>query len=655
MLKEIKNYDLTQMANAIRALTIDAVEKANSGHPGMPLGMADVATILFSRFIKFDPSDPKWIDRDRFVLSAGHGSMLLYAISYLVGYKDCSIDQIKKFRQLGSKTAGHPEYGLLKSIETTTGPLGQGLANAVGMAIAEKILNAKYGNIIDHKTWVIVGDGCLMEGISQEAISIAGHLKLKKLIVLYDDNEISIDGPTKLTCSDDQKKRFEASNWNTINVDGHNYKSIEDGIFKSQKSEKPTLIICKTQIGFGSPNKSGKETSHGAPLGYKESKLTKEKLKWNFKEFEIPKKIKRKWEIVGEKGKKKRVNWQKKYKENTKYQNLIKEFKERNFKRTKSTISFLNKMVKENSNEATRKSSQKAIEFLSNSVNNFLGGSADLTGSNLTKTKHSISNSKIFNYIHYGVREHLMAAAMNGIAVHGGFIPYGGTFLVFSDYCKNSIRLSAMMKKRVIYVFTHDSIGLGEDGPTHQPIEHLAGLRAIPNLLVLRPCDAIETFEAWEIAIESRKTPSAIILSRQALPLMRRNVKKNLSKKGGYFINFHKSAKITLVASGSEVSIGSQVQEILSKDSIYSNLVSVPSIELLNLQNKNYVNKILGKKPRVIIEAASSYSWYKFLRKDDMIFSINSFGESGKGKDLFKFFGFDPNEISKKIKRTFFK
>ncbi len=655
MLKEIKNYDLTQMANAIRALTIDAVEKANSGHPGMPLGMADVATILFSRFIKFDPSDPKWIDRDRFVLSAGHGSMLLYAISYLVGYKDCSIDQIKKFRQLGSKTAGHPEYGLLKSIETTTGPLGQGLANAVGMAIAEKILNAKYGNIIDHKTWVIVGDGCLMEGISQEAISIAGHLKLKKLIVLYDDNEISIDGPTKLTCSDDQKKRFEASNWNTINVDGHNYKSIEDGIFKSQKSEKPTLIICKTQIGFGSPNKSGKETSHGAPLGYKESKLTKEKLKWNFKEFEIPKKIKRKWEIVGEKGKKKRVNWQKKYKENTKYQNLIKEFKERNFKRTKSTISFLNKMVKENSNEATRKSSQKAIEFLSNSVNNFLGGSADLTGSNLTKTKHSISNSKIFNYIHYGVREHLMAAAMNGIAVHGGFIPYGGTFLVFSDYCKNSIRLSAMMKKRVIYVFTHDSIGLGEDGPTHQPIEHLAGLRAIPNLLVLRPCDAIETFEAWEIAIESRKTPSAIILSRQALPLMRRNVKKNLSKKGGYFINFHKNAKITLVASGSEVSIGSQVQEILSKDSIYSNLVSVPSIELLNLQNKNYVNKILGKKPRVIIEAASSYSWYKFLRKDDMIFSINSFGESGKGKDLFKFFGFDPNEISKKIKRTFFK
>ncbi len=655
MLKKIEVNDFEQMANAIRALTIDAVEKAESGHPGMPLGMADVASVLFSKFIKFDPSDPNWIDRDRFVLSAGHGSMLLYAISYLVGYKDCTINQIKKFRQLGSKTAGHPEYGLLKSIETTTGPLGQGLANAVGMAIAEKILNAKYGNIINHKTWVVVGDGCLMEGISQEAISIAGHLKLNKLVALYDDNEISIDGPTNLTCSDDQKQRFEASNWNTINVDGHNYQSIEKGILQSLKSNKPTLIICKTKIGFGSPNKSGKESSHGSPLGEEESKLTKEKLNWKSKKFEIPTLIKKKWEKIGVKGKVVRENWQKKYSKSTNYKNLVNQFKEKSFKRTKSTSDYLDKIVRTNNMEATRKSSQKTIEYLSNSIKNFLGGSADLTGSNLTKTKFSKSNSKIFNYIHYGVREHLMAAAMNGIAVHGGFIPYGGTFLVFSDYCKNSIRLSAMMKKRVIYVLTHDSIGLGEDGPTHQPIEHLAGLRAIPNLFVLRPCDAVETFEAWEIAINSKKTPSAIILSRQNLPLLRKKVTNNLSSKGGYFINNHKNSKITFIASGSEVSVASKVQKILSKDKIHSNLVSMPSIELFNQQNKNYINKTLGEKPRIIIEAASSLSWYKFLRKNDIIFSINSFGESGKGNDLFKFFGFDPNQISQKIKRKYFK
>ncbi len=655
MLKKIEVNDFEQMANAIRALTIDAVEKAESGHPGMPLGMADVASVLFSKFIKFDPGNPNWIDRDRFVLSAGHGSMLLYAISYLVGYKDCTINQIKKFRQLGSKTAGHPEYGLLKSIETTTGPLGQGLANAVGMAIAEKILNAKYGNIINHKTWVVVGDGCLMEGISQEAISIAGHLKLNKLVALYDDNEISIDGPTNLTCSDDQKQRFEASNWNTINVDGHNYQSIEKGILQSLKSNKPTLIICKTKIGFGSPNKSGKESSHGSPLGEEESKLTKEKLNWKFKKFEIPTLIKKKWEKIGVKGKIVRENWQKKYSKTTNYKNLVNQFKEKSFKRTKSTSDYLDKIVRTNNMEATRKSSQKTIEYLSNSIKNFLGGSADLTGSNLTKTKFSKSNSKIFNYIHYGVREHLMAAAMNGIAVHGGFIPYGGTFLVFSDYCKNSIRLSAMMKKRVIYVLTHDSIGLGEDGPTHQPIEHLAGLRAIPNLFVLRPCDAVETFEAWEIAINSKKTPSAIILSRQNLPLLRKKVTNNLSSKGGYFINNHKNSKITFIASGSEVSVASKVQKILSKDKIHSNLVSMPSIELFNQQNKNYINKTLGEKPRIIIEAASSLSWYKFLRKNDIIFSINSFGESGKGNDLFKFFGFDPNQISQKIKRKYFK
>ena len=522
----MNNNDLKLMSNSIRALSIDAIERANSGHPGMPLGMADVATVLFSKFLKFDPSDPQWIDRDRFVLSAGHGSMLLYALSYLVGYKDSSIKQIKNFRQLGSKTAGHPEYGLLKCIETTTGPLGQGLGNAVGMAIAENLLNKKYGNIINHKTYVIAGDGCLMEGISHEAISIAGHMKLKNLIVFFDDNKISIDGSVSLTCSDNQKKRFIASNWNTIEINGHCFKEIEDGIKNANKSDKPTLILCKTTIGFGSPNKSGKEIAHGSPLGSNEAKLTKEKLGWNYKSFEVPNNIKKKWIKVGLDGKKKRLKWELKLSKSKYRKNIKNQFKDKVIHRDNETYSFLNNIIKKNKDEATRKSSQNSLEFFSRKINNFLGGSADLTGSNLTKTKYSNISKKKINYIHYGIREHLMAAAMNGIAVHRGFIPYGGTFLVFSDYCKNSIRLSAMMKKQVIYVLTHDSIGLGEDGPTHQPVEHLIALRSIPNLLVLRPCDAIETFESWEIAINTFSSPSAIILSRQSLPLIRKSKNK---------------------------------------------------------------------------------------------------------------------------------
>ena len=657
MLKKTSNHhSLVLMSNAIRALTIDAIEKANSGHPGMPLGMADVATVLFSKFIKFDPSNPAWVDRDRFVLSAGHGSMLLYAISYLVGYKDCSLTQIKKFRQLGSKTAGHPEYGLLKSIETTTGPLGQGLANGVGMAIAEKTLNAKFGNIINHKTWVIVGDGCLMEGISQEAISLAGHLNLSKLIVLYDNNKISIDGPTSLTCSDNQKQRFEASNWNTLTVDGHDFNSIEKGISRSLKSNKPTLIICNTKIGFGSPNKSGKESSHGSPLGKTESILTKKELDWHHKDFFIPDKIKKKWRNLGDKGKKKRQNWVEKYAKTKIYKLLLREVSESKIHRNNLTTNFLENIVNQNIQEATRKSSQNVIEFLSeNLVKNFIGGSADLTGSNLTKTKFSVAGKKKNNYIHYGVREHLMAGAMNGIAVHGGFIPYGGTFLVFSDYCKNAIRLSAMMKKRVIYILTHDSIGLGEDGPTHQPIEHLAGLRAIPNLLVLRPCDAIETYEAWEIAINSINAPSAIILSRQNLPLLRRKVKINLSSNGGYVLNSNKKASITFIATGSEVSIAKETQELLKKNNIYSNLVSMPSIEIFNNKNKKYVERVLGKQPRIVIEAGSSYSWHKFIREDDMAYTIDSFGESGKGAELFKYYGFNAQKIALQIKKKYFK
>ena len=650
----MNNEKLKLMSNAIRALSIDAIEKANSGHPGLPLGMADVATVLFSKFLKFDPTQPEWLDRDRFVLSAGHGSMLIYALSHLVGYKDCTLNQIRNFRQLGSKTAGHPEFGLLKSIETTTGPLGQGLANAVGMAISETVLNQKYGNIFNHKTWVIAGDGCLMEGISQEAISIAGHLKLKNLIVFFDDNKISIDGPTNLTCSDNQKKRFDASNWHTIEVNGHSFKEIEKGINEALKSTKPSLIICRTIIGFGSPNKSGKETVHGAPLGADEVKLTKKKLNWPYKSFFIPKMIMNDWKKVGIVGQKKRLMWDKNYKNSKYYSEIKKQFKQKKITRDKDSINFLSNILKNKKDEATRKSSLNSLEFFSSKIENFIGGSADLTGSNLTKTKNSRTNKKI-NYIHYGVREHLMAAAMNGIAVHGGFIPYGGTFLVFSDYCKNAIRLSAMMKKQVIYVLTHDSIGLGEDGPTHQPVEHLVALRSIPGLIVLRPSDAIETFEAWEIAINNFNGPCALILSRQNLPLIRNKFKENESMKGGYLLKSNANSKFTIISTGSEVSLGLEISNhIKHKFNIDSNLVSMPSLELFNDQNKNYQRKILGDKPKIVIEAASGLSWYKYLDQKDLIVSIDKFGESGKAQDLYNYFGFNCKNIVELIKKRNF-
>ena len=646
---------LKLMANAVRALSIDAIENANSGHPGMPLGMADIATMLFAKFLKFDPSKPDWINRDRFVLSAGHGSMLLYAISHLTGYKDCSLNQIKNFRQLGSKTAGHPEYGLLKSIETTTGPLGQGLANAVGMALAEKILNDKYGSILDHKTWAIVGDGCLMEGISQEAISLAGHLKLKKLKVIFDDNQISIDGPTNLTCSDNQKKRFEASNWDVFEVDGHNFDSIENGLNLSLKSQKPTLIICKTVIGYGSPNKSGKESSHGSPLGKDEAFLTKNKLGWKFKKFEIPEFIRKNWLKISSLGKEKRIKWDLKFKKSKSYKLLLSEFKKEKINRDSKTNNFLEKLISNEKKEATRKSSQRCIEFFSSKIKNFLGGSADLTSSNLTKTKYSNYHKRKINYIHYGVREHLMAAAMNGISVHGGFLPYGGTFLVFSDYCKNSIRLSSMMKQQVIYVFTHDSIGLGEDGPTHQPIEHLASLRSIPNLFVIRPCDPIETFEAWEFAVNKKDSPTALILSRQSLPIIRSDYKNNMLLKGGYFIKKTPNSSFTIISSGSEVSLAIDVHEKLLKNNISCSVVSMPSMELFDKQSSAYKNSILDKKPKVVIEAASSFGWHKYLNQNDLIFSVDRFGESGKGDQLFDFFGFNCNNICNLIRKKIIK
>ena len=647
--------DLKNMSNAIRALSIDAIEKASSGHPGMPLGMADVATVLFSKFLKYDPSKPDWVNRDRFVLSAGHGSMLLYSLSYLTGYKDCNLNQIKNFRQLGSKTAGHPEFGLLKSIETTTGPLGQGLANAVGMAIAEKILNNKYGNICDHNTWVVAGDGCLMEGISHEAISIAGHLNLNKLRVIFDDNKISIDGPTNLTCTDDQKKRFEACNWETVEIDAHDFGSIEYGLNLSLKSKKPTLIISKSIIGYGSPNKSGKETSHGSPLGSNEAILTKQKLNWPYNKFQIPNEIKHKWINVGKKGTKKRINWEKKFKGKKIYRELMSQYKSTSIRRDNKTLDFLRNLHQADKKEATRKSSQRCLEFFSNKVSNFLGGSADLTSSNLTKISSSKINGKSTNYIHYGVREHLMAAAMNGIAVHGGFLPYGGTFLVFSDYCKNAIRLSAMMKQQVIYVFTHDSIGLGEDGPTHQPIEHLASLRSIPNLFVVRPCDAIETFEAWEFAIQNIQYPTALILSRQNLPVLRDDFKTNKLNNGGYFLRQIEDSEFSIIATGSEVSLAVKVYDFFKSKKIKCNVVSMPSMELFNKQSLYYQKKILGSKPKVIIEAASSFGWHKYINENDLLISIDEFGESGKGDDLFDFFGFNCNNIIDLIKKKILK
>ncbi len=651
MLNKDQKKELMLMANSIRSLTIDSIEKANSGHPGMPLGLADVATVLFNYFLKFDPNFPRWPDRDRFVLSAGHGSMLLYSLSYLVGYKDTTLNQLKKFRQLGSKTAGHPEYGLLDCVETTTGPLGQGLANSVGMALSEKLLSTMYGKtIVNHKTYVVVGDGCLMEGISQESISLAGHHKLKNLIVIFDNNGVSIDGPTSLTTSENHVKRFESCNWETIEIDGHNFDQIFAAFDKANKNLLPTLISCKTTIGFGSPNKSGQSSCHGSPLGPVEAEETRNNLdikEWE--NFKIPGSILELWKKSTKRGNLARIAWDKRLHKSRHKKIFLKQLKHIKYSRNKISQNFLNNILKDRKSEATRKSSQNSIEILSKSVPNFLGGSADLTESNLTKVQKSQVSGKKINYIHYGIREHLMAASMNGISLHGGFIPYGGTFLIFSDYCKNSIRLSALMNQQVIYVFTHDSIGLGEDGPTHQPIEQLSGLRAIPNLLVLRPCDAIETFECWEIALKSYAKPSCLVLSRQSLPLLRKSATNNKSERGAYFVNRNSDSKLTIFASGSEVNLGSDVCKLLSQKGIKSNLVSVPSIELFDSQTTNYKEKILGNKLRVFIEAGVTTNWYKYKEKNDIIIGIDCFGESGKGEDVLKYFGFDKNIILKNI------
>ena len=640
------------LSSAIRFLSIDAVQKANSGHPGMPMGMADVVTVLYKNFLKFNPKNPNWLNRDRFVLSAGHGSMLLYSLLYLTGYKSISLKDIKNFRQLNSICAGHPEYHPGSGIETTTGPLGQGIANSVGFAISEEILKKKLSKeIVNHKTYVLAGDGCLMEGISHEAMSLAGHLKLKNLIMLFDNNSISIDGPTNLTVSDNYKKRFESYGWDYVLINGHNEKEIFKALKKVQTAKKPTVISCKTKIGYGSPNKSGKASSHGSPLGIDEIKLVRKILNWKYKPFKIPRNVLNEWKKIGNKGIKLEKNWNKFYKRKKKN---IERILKNNF--SKSLNSEKKDSIKETISIATRKSSELALNALTKENNTLIGGSADLAGSNNTKTKYQkIIKPGDFNgnYIHYGVREHAMCGIMNGIALHSKFIPYGGTFLIFSDYCKPSIRLSALMEQRVIYVMTHDSIGLGEDGPTHQPIEQLSGLRSIPNLNVFRPADRMETIECWELSLKSTKTPSILSLTRQNLePIRKIYSNKNKCSFGAYeVLRTNKKINLTILASGSEVNLAIQTSHKLAKDKIYSKVISVPCQELFDSQSKSYVRKILGEtKFKVSIEAASTDCWKKYVGSDGLTFGIDRFGKSAPYKVIYKHFGLSAENISKKTR-----
>ena len=642
------NASHNTMANAIRALSMDAVEKANSGHPGMPMGAADMATVLFTKFMKIDPRQPDWADRDRFVLSAGHGSMLVYSLLYLLGYEEMTIDEIKNFRQWGSKTPGHPEFGHTAGVETTTGPLGQGISTAVGMALAERLQQARFGSdIVDHYTYVIASDGDLMEGISHEAISMAGHLKLSRLIVLYDDNQISIDGPLSLSETGDALKRFEAAGWDASRIDGHDPVAIEKAIAAAQKSDKPTLIACRTVIGKGSPNKAGKSSSHGAPLGTDEIVLTRKELGWSSEPFEIPSDVLDAWRVVGLKSAKARKAWDQRYAAldaDTRAEFERRQAGDLPSGFTAAIDAFKQKLSSEKPGWATRKSSEETLNVINAIVPETIGGSADLTGSNNTRSKEQKAvtpDDFSGSFIHYGVREHGMAAAMNGMALHKGLIPYSGTFLVFTDYCRPAIRLSALMEQRVVYVMTHDSIGLGEDGPTHQPVEHLASLRAMPNVLVFRPADAVETAECWQLALEAKKSPSILALTRQGLPLVRTEHKSdNLSARGAYELSpARSSAKVTLIATGSEVAIALAAQKQLENDGIATRVVSAPCLDLFDQQSATYRKETLGEGTvRIAIEAASGYGWERYIGLDGAFIGMQSFGASAPIADLYKHF-----------------
>ena len=649
------------MANAIRALAMDAVQKANSGHPGMPMGMADVATVLFSRFMKFDPSQPTWPDRDRFILSAGHGSMLLYSILHLTGYEKMTLEQIKNFRQLHSLTPGHPEVMQDVGIETTTGPLGQGIANSVGFALAERMMAARYGDeIVNHFTYVIASDGDLMEGISHEACSLAGHLGLGKLIVLYDDNGISIDGPTSLSFTDDTRKRFEAYGWETFDIDGHDPEQIATAIASAQKNAaKPSLICCKTHIGYGAPTKQGTSSSHGSPLGDEEIAGARKKLGWAHAPFELPAPVLEAWRNVGRQGSPERKSWQARH---DKMDADKRAALERALKGDVASVvapviaAFKTKMTAEAPKIATRTASQKVLDVLVPAIPEMIGGSADLTSSNLTLVKEMGKVSKTDfsgRYIYFGVREHAMAAAMNGMALHGGLIPYGGTFLTFTDYCRPSIRLSALMKQRVIYVMTHDSIGLGEDGPTHQPVEHLAALRCIPNVLVFRPADVIETAECWQIALEHTTGPSVLVLTRQNLPLVRKeNSADNICKQGAYVLAEAKDAKVTIWATGSEIEIALKGRDLLAAEGIAARVVSAPSLELFAKSSDAYKKTVFGEtKINVAVEAGVRQGWDHYINWDGIFIGMKSFGDSAPYQELYKYFGITAENIVAEVKK----
>ena len=647
---------MQQMANTLRFLSADMIEKAKSGHPGMPLGMADIATVLWTKFMRFDASNPLWYDRDRFILSNGHGSALMYSLLYTLGYPDISLDDLKNFRQLGSPTAGHPEHDLLQGVDYSTGPLGQGIAAGVGMALAERMMNANFGDeLVNHKTYIFVGDGCLMEGISEEAISLAGHLGLNKLIVLWDDNEITIDGATSVATSTNMKMRFEANGWRVLTCNGHDFESIEKALEKAQESDKPVFIDCKTTIGWGACDKAGTPKCHGSPLGGDIIAQMRANLEWHYEPFEVPSETLEQWRVAGIKGEGARLQWEERLSRHSQKDDFLKAMQgdlPHDF--TQQMQAFKEQLAKEAQPMAGRKASQKVLAKLMEIIPNLIGGSADLTAANYTNTPNTIpitQHNYGGKYINYGIREHAMAAIMNGIVAHGGFVPYAGTFLSFVDYMKPAVRLAALMKLRVLYVLTHDSIGVGEDGPTHQPIEQLAMLRATPNVLTFRPADGVEAAECYETALQYNG-PSAFALSRQELPPLRQSATENKSAKGAYVLYEPQQPRdITLIATGSEVALAMHAKDFLQEQNIHTAVISMPCMELFETQTKEYQQKVLGTAPRLAIEAASPFGWHKWIGENGDIVAMTGFGCSAPGGKLFEKYGFTIENIVEHTKK----